>query len=106
MLPKIYRLDAKEFPEIYKSGRKIRGKYGMLVVKESSNSTPQFGFVVSRKIGNAVQRHRLTRMLRVIFVDVVKVLDIKNKSFQYIAFEFCNESKILKEDILKQMKEI
>ncbi|MDD4382159.1 MAG: ribonuclease P protein component [Candidatus Dojkabacteria bacterium] len=106
MLPKIYRLDAKDFPGIYKDGRKIRGKYGMLVVKESSNPTPQFGFVVSKKIGNAVQRHRLTRMLRVIFVEIVKELNIQNKNIQYIAFEFCNESKLLKEDILKQMKEI
>lgn len=106
MLPKIYRLDAKEFPDVYKTGKKIRGKYGMLVIKDAKTPTPKFGFVVSKKIGNAVQRHRLTRMLRVIFVDIVKKLNIQNKKFQYIAFEFCDESKILKEDIVKQMKKI
>jgi ribonuclease P protein component len=106
MLPKIYRLDAKEFPNVYKNGKKIRGEYGMLVIKDSDTPTPEFGFVVNKKIGDAVQRHRLTRMLRVIFVDIVKELNIQNKKFQYIAFKFCNESKTLKKDILKQMGKI
>lgn len=101
MLPKKYRLPAKEFQHLYKSGFKAKGKYGMIISLPNSCKHPLFGFVVSKKIGNAVQRHRMTRLLRVIFMEAVKNFQLDNlsQSFSYIAFEFCNEYAVLKEEI-------
>ncbi len=106
MLPKKHRLPAKEFQNLYKSGFKVKGKYGMLISKLSSKDIPLFGFVVSKKIGNAVQRHRMARLLRVIFMEAVKEFELSGRSFQYIAFEFCDSYKDLKEEFFNQVKEI
>jgi ribonuclease P protein component len=108
MLPKKFRLPAKEFDVVYKNGKKVRGKYGMFVVKENSISNPRFGFVLSKKVGNAVLRHRMTRLLRVVVMEVIneKNLSGLNKDFEYIAFQFCDRKVDLKEDILLQFEKI
>jgi len=109
MLNKKYRLPVNQFPIVYKNGRKIRGKYGMLVVLKAENSpTPQFGFVVSKKIGGAVQRHRFTRILRVAVAESIREMNLENCGyiFQYVAFEFCDSKDILKKEVQNQLKEI
>ncbi|NMC08931.1 ribonuclease P protein component [Candidatus Microgenomates bacterium] len=107
MLPKRYRLLAKEFQFTYKKGTKFRGKYGMLVCAESKNTSPHIGFVVSKKIGNAVQRHHMTRLLRVVFIEAISKYSMENISlnYQYIAFEFCDELELLKKDIFSQIEQ-
>jgi len=101
MLPKKYRLLAKEFPYTYRRGTKVRGRYGMLVFAESKNASPRFGFVVSKKIGNAVFRHRTTRLLRTIFIEAISEYKMEEipLNYQYISFEFCDERELLKKDI-------
>ena len=69
MLPKKHRLSAKEFPLLYKKGFKSKGEYVMLVCLENNTSSTLFGFVVSKKIGNSVKRHRMTRLLRAISME-------------------------------------
>lgn len=105
MLPKKYRLPAKEFRYVYSKGLKFRGQHGMLVALTTS-STPKFGFVLNKKIGNAVQRHRMTRLLRVIVIELTKELELdKFKfNFEYIAFEFCDSKDELKTEIMNQFK--
>lgn len=101
MLPKKYRLNPKDFNKIYTRGLKYRGKYGMLVITESTTS-PTIGFVLNKKIGNAVHRHRMTRLLRVIMMEIVKEMKLEETKIkmEYIAFEFCDSKDILKEDCL------
>ena len=108
MLPKEHRLPAKNFGSLYKKGKKQRGKYGMIVHVENSKKIPRFGFVVSKKIGNSVIRHRMTRLLRVVFMEIVKEKELSNlsKDFQYIAFSFCGEKELLKKEISLQMESI
>jgi len=106
MLPKKHRLPAKEFQNLYKSGFKVKGKYGMLISKLNSKSIPQFGFVVSKKIGNAVQRHRMTRLLRVISIEAVKNFDLAGRKFQYVSFEFCDSYENLKNEFFSQIEKI
>lgn len=103
MLPKKHRLSAKEFPLLYKNGFKSKGEYGMLVCLENNTSSTLFGFVVSKKIGNSVKRHRMTRLLRAISMDLVKEKSLEGFSFQYIAFKFCDDYKTLKEEFTKQL---
>lgn len=103
MLPKEYRLSAKEFPLLYKKGFKSKGKYGMLICLAKNTSTPSFGYVVSKKIGNSVKRHRMTRLLRAISMDFVKEKELNFMKFQYIAFEFCDDFNILRKEFEKQL---
>jgi ribonuclease P protein component len=107
MLQKRFRLSSKSFQNIYKNGIKIRGKYGMLVyTSNNSGITPQFGFVISKKIGNAPKRHRMNRILRVLTHQAVEEFNMldNGKYYQYIAFEFCNDSNILREEYFKQIE--
>ena len=103
MLPKKFRLPAEYFRKQYQKGKKTRGRYGMFVVSENEIANPRFGFVVSKKIGNSVKRHRMTRLLRAISMDLVKEKSLEGFSFQYIAIKFCDDYKTLKEEFTKQL---
>lgn len=106
MLPKRYRLPKEKFQYIYKQGIKLRGKYGMLVyVKDSSIKNPLLGIVVNKKVGNSVKRHRMTRLIRNIFLETMTNEKLKTSStlFQYIAFEFCDDYQSLKKELESQL---
>lgn len=107
MLQKRYRLPSKLFPYIYEKGKKIRDDYGMLVVTPySSEITPKFGFVVSKKIGNAPKRNRMTRLLRNIVHESIKEFELNDNGqiYEYIAFKFCNDYSVLKKSFQKLLK--
>jgi len=107
MLPKKFRLPPENFDRVYKNGKKIRGQYGMFVCAESDMGNPRFGFVVSKKVGGAVLRNRMTRLLRVTVMEVVneKNMGGLNLDFQYIAFKFCNKKTDLKTEVQFQLQE-
>jgi len=96
MLPKENRLTKNQFQRLGKQGKKYRGDYGMLVVERQEEVVPKFGFVVSKKIGNAVQRHRMTRLLREISRKYIK--DTSNMGVIYIAYKYCENYKELEKD--------
>ncbi|MGI6423326.1 MAG: ribonuclease P protein component [Candidatus Dojkabacteria bacterium] len=106
MLPYLHRLNSKEISKVYNEGKKYRGEFGMLVVLQSKENIAQFAFVVNKKIGNAVLRHRMTRLLREITMEVIKEHDFENKPFkcQYIAFKYCDNYEKLKEEYSEQIK--
>lgn len=106
MLPKKFRLPAEYFGKDSSLGDKVRGVYGMFVVRDNSVGNPRFGFILSKKIGNAVQRHRMTRLLRVATMEAVNEKNISSlsKDFLYIAFKFCDKKNLLRDDILKQLE--
>ena len=107
MLSKKYRLPKEKFQYIYKKGIKIRGKYGMLIaLKDDKVKTLQLGIVVNKKIGNAVARHKMTRLIRNIFMEEVKKESLEKSPtlLQYIAFEFCDEYSLLREELKEQIK--
>lgn len=106
MLPFKYRLNAKYFPRLYKDGRKFRGELGMLVVKNFNElSNPQFAFVVSKKIGNSVQRHHMTRLLRQITYECINEFNLEtNLGCEYIAFKYEDNYENLKKEYREQIK--
>lgn len=52
----------EDFTFIYNKGEKIHTKYTLIFKKK--NNKHLFGFVASKKVGNAVMRNRLKRLFR------------------------------------------
>jgi ribonuclease P protein component len=106
MLPKNNRLQSKYFKEIYNQGKKYRGEYGMLILRNYSNREDvKLGFVVSKKIGNAVKRHKMTRLLREVARDLI-CKDSKLRGFKgvYVVFKYCDSYEKLQKEISKHFK--
>lgn len=107
MLSKKYRLEAKNFRKTYQKGKKFRGQYGMLIIDDTNTPTPsKWGFVVSKKCGNAVKRNRMTRVLRGVAYDLNKELDLENKGLllEFVAFSFCDDYDKLKEEFSGKLR--
>lgn len=53
-----------EFQKVYKSGKSKANKYLVMVVLKRESGPNRYGFSVSKRVGNSVVRHRVTRLLR------------------------------------------
>lgn len=53
-----------QFRSVYKNGRSYANRYIVMYVMENGAEGNRIGFSVSRKVGNSVVRHRVTRLLR------------------------------------------
>ncbi|WP_342757708.1 ribonuclease P protein component [Kineothrix sedimenti] len=53
-----------DFRTVYKSGRSYANKYLVMYVLENNRNMNRIGISVSKKVGNSVVRHRVTRLLR------------------------------------------
>ncbi|WP_031391729.1 ribonuclease P protein component [Kineothrix alysoides] len=53
-----------DFRTVYKSGRSYANKYLVMYVLENNRDMNRIGISVSKKVGNSVVRHRVTRLLR------------------------------------------
>ena len=51
--------NSKEFSLVYNNSKKIYTKYAIVFVRNNENEEQRFGFVASKKTGNAVQRIRI-----------------------------------------------
>lgn len=56
-----------DFQKAYKKGRSFANKYLVMYVLKNDSERNRFGITVSRKVGNSVVRHRLTRIIREIY---------------------------------------
>lgn len=57
----------REFETLYRTGRRYRGSHFHLVYQANALGFPRMAVVVSRKVGNAVQRNRIKRRVRTLF---------------------------------------
>ncbi len=65
VLPHQYRLKKKgDFQNLFHKGNIVAGRYVVLYYRLGEGENLRFGFVVSRKIGKAVQRNKIKRWLR------------------------------------------
>lgn len=53
-----------QFRSVYKCGRSYANKYLVMYIKENGTEGNRIGISVSKKVGNSVVRHRVTRLVR------------------------------------------
>lgn len=53
-----------QFQFVYKNGKSYANKYLVMYVKENGTEGNRIGISVSKKVGNSVVRHRVTRLVR------------------------------------------
>ena len=53
-----------QFQFVYKYGKSYANKYLVMYVKENGLGNNRIGISVSKKVGNSVVRHRVTRLVR------------------------------------------
>ena len=101
----------EEFRSLLKE-KKISNKFvtiffGHLIKKD--NKKLNISFVIKKKIGNAVKRNKIKRMLKNIMNDAVKKISLKyDYSYLVIAKSTMlnNEFKIIKETLFQDFKKI
>ncbi len=54
----------KDFRNVYRNGTSYANKYLVMYVLENQAGKNRLGISVSKKVGNSVIRHRLTRLIR------------------------------------------
>ncbi len=53
-----------EFKNVYENGKSYANKYLVMYVIKNEDSRQRLGISVSKKVGNSVVRHRVTRLIR------------------------------------------
>ena len=53
-----------QFQFVYKNGRSYANKYFVMIIKENGTEVNRIGISVSKKVGNSVVRHHVTRLIR------------------------------------------
>ena len=53
-----------QFQFVYRNGKSYANKYLIMYVKENGTDRNRVGISVSKKVGNSVVRHRVTRLVR------------------------------------------
>ena len=54
----------QDFRKVYQKGRSKANKYLVMYVLENGTGQNRLGISVSKKVGNSIVRHRLTRLIR------------------------------------------
>lgn len=54
----------RDFQNVYSNGKSYANKYLVMYVLENRTDINRVGISVSKKVGNSIVRHRLTRIIR------------------------------------------
>ena len=54
----------RDFQNVYNNGKSYANKYLVMYVLENNLNRNRIGISVSKKVGNSVIRHRITRLIR------------------------------------------
>ena len=54
----------KDFQKIYRRGKSYANSYIVMYIVKTGDDKKKLGISVSKKVGNSVVRHRLTRLIR------------------------------------------
>jgi len=82
-----------EYRKVYNSGKSLANRYLVMYVLDNNTDKTRIGISVSKKVGNSVVRHRLTRLIREIYrlneqkiqigKDIVVVARMSAKDISY-----------------------
>ena len=104
MLESIKKND--EFKTVYECGKSYANKYLVMYVHKNDREKNRLGISVSKKVGNSIVRHRLTRLIRETFrlnkdkliegIDIVVVakVNLKDKDYYETESAFMHLSKL------------
>ena len=53
-----------DFQRVYKNGKSYANKYLIMYILENNTDKNRLGISVSKKVGNSVVRHKVTRLIR------------------------------------------
>ena len=86
-----------DFQNVYRNGKSYANKYLVMYVLENSEGMNRLGISVSKKVGNSVVRHRITRLVRESYrlhenifnsgLDIVVVARVGAKEVGYAEIE-------------------
>ena len=82
-----------EFGNVYKQGKSYANKYLVMYIADNDLESNRLGISVSKKVGNSVVRHRITRLIREAYrlhgdelvtgKDIVVVARVNSKGHDY-----------------------
>lgn len=82
-----------EFGNVYKRGKSYANKYLVMYIVDNGLEINRLGISVSKKVGNSVVRHRITRLIREAYrlhqddfikgKDIVVVARVNSKGHNY-----------------------
>lgn len=102
----------KDFQKVYKNGKSFANKYLVMYIVENDLDMLRVGISVSKKVGNSVVRHRITRLIRESFrlndykfnsgLDIVVIAraGAKGRNYQEIesaVLHLCKLHKVVRE---------
>ena len=83
----------QDFQNVYQNGRSYANRYLVMYVLKNGTEGNRLGISVSKKVGNSVVRHHLTRLIREVYrlhedtfnsgLDVVVIARVSAKDFSY-----------------------
>ncbi len=87
----------RDFQNVYRRGKSYANKYLVMYVLKNDLGMNRIGISVSKKVGNSVVRHRLTRLIREVYrlheemfnngLDIVVLARANAKSILYTDME-------------------
>ncbi|MCM1102990.1 MAG: ribonuclease P protein component [Clostridium sp.] len=87
----------RDFQNVYQNGKSYANKYLVMYILKNNLGRNRLGISVSKKVGNSVVRHRLTRLIREVYrlheemfnsgLDMVVVARVNAKSILYTDME-------------------
>lgn len=82
-----------EFGNVYKQGKSYANKYLVMYITDNNLEINRLGISVSKKVGNSIVRHRVTRLIREVYrlqqhnlikgKDIVVVARVNSKGRNY-----------------------
>ena len=82
-----------DFQRVYQTGRSYANRYLVMYVRKNGTEYNRLGISVSKKVGNSVVRHHLTRLIREVYrlhedtfnngLDVVVIARVSAKDISY-----------------------
>ena len=83
----------QDFQNVYHNGRSFANRYLVMYVRKNGTEYNRLGISVSKKVGNSVVRHHLTRLIREVYrlhedtfnngLDVVVIARVSAKDISY-----------------------